>query len=345
MSTLATTWSQWRPAATVVAASLAVGTMLIVALGKNPIHAWVALLDGAFAGVGLANLQATINRSAMIVGAALAAGLALRSSFFNIGIEGQMVLGGVTAAIVAQLLPWDSAAAIPVLVAAAAVIGGLWALIAALMQLYLGVPILISSLLLNYPASYLASWLVSHPFRDVASGMPASARLPEAMRLPTVFATDVQMGALVVLVVALVAGMFFYRMAPGYEARMTGLSMEFARASGVRVNKVAVSMVFASGAVAGIVGALAVVGEHHRYIDGMLVNPLYAWTGIMAVLLGGVGIPGLCCAGVFFAALSTGAMGMERTADVPREIARVLLAFIILFVAARRSARLGGGHS
>ena len=95
-----------------------------------------------------------------------------------------------------------------------------------------------------------------------------------------------------------------------------------------------------SGAIAGLVGAIAVFGIHHRYIDGMLVQPLYAWTGIIAVLLVGM-IPWLVpLSGFFFAAIQTGAAGMERTAGVPKEIALVMQAVIILFVASRVSGAL-----
>ena len=95
-----------------------------------------------------------------------------------------------------------------------------------------------------------------------------------------------------------------------------------------------------SGAMAGLVGAVAVFGIYHRYIDGMLVEPLYAWTGIIAVLLVGM-IPWLVpFAGLFFAAVETGAAGMERTAGVPQEISLVLQAVIILFVASRVSGAL-----
>lgn len=328
-----------------VATAVVLATALIAAVGQDPLTGFAAWLDGAFAGVGLGNLQATINRAAMIVGATLAAGVALRCGFLNIGVEGQMVLGGVTAALVAVHAPLPGPLAAPAALVAGAAAGGLWALLAGVMQFRLGVPLLIASLLLNYPASYLASWLVSHPFRDVASGMAASGRVPEAARLATLGGSDVQITALFVVLVAAALGVFFRRTTWGYEARMTGLSAGFARASGVRVERLGLAVVGASGAIAGLLGGLAVLAEHHRYIDGMLVKPLYAWTGIMAVLLGGSSIVGWVASGCLFAALYTGAMGMERAAEIPREIARVILAGIILVVAGRGSANLPGERS
>jgi ABC-type uncharacterized transport system permease subunit len=121
---------------------------------------------------------------------------------------------------------------------------------------------------------------------------------------------------------------------------MNGLSADFARAVGLPVTRLTLQTLAMSGAIAGLVGAIAVFGIHHRYIDGMLVQPLYAWTGIISVLLVGM-IPWLVpFAGFFFAALQTGAAGMERSAGVPKEIALVMQAVIILFVASRVSGAI-----
>ena len=323
-----------------VALALVVAGILVATLGQSPWDALAALWDGAVGGPGGSNLQATINRAAMVSGAALAAGLALRCGWLNIGIEGQMVLGGVTAALLAVHVAMPPVVGVPLVFLGAALAGGLWALCAALMQIRAGVPLVIGSLLLNYPASYLASWLVSHPYRDLSSGMAASGRVPRDLRLPALGDTDLHVGVVVVGILAIGLAVFFRRTGVGYEARMTGLGPLFARASGVRVDRLGAGVVFCSGAMAGLIGAVAVLGEHFRYIDGMLVKPLYAWTGIMAVLLGGSSIPGMLLAGTFFAALTSGAMGMERTAQIPREIARVIVACIVLFIAAMGVARL-----
>lgn len=321
---------------------VALAAAAVLALGGDPAAALWALIDGAVGGRGLGNLQATLDRGAMVVGAALAAWIAMRAGFLNVGVEGQMVLGGVTAAVVALALPAGlGPAAIPVVLAAAALAGALWALLAVLLHLRLGVALLVGSLLLNYPASSLASWLVSHPLRDPMAGVAASGRVPAAMRLPMLGTSDVQLAVPLVLLGLVLAAWWYARTATGYEARITGLGPRFARASGVPVARLEVVLVGASGAVAGVLGALAVLGEHHRYIDGMLAQPLHAWTGLMAVLLGGRNPAVMAAVGLGLAALSTGALGMERAAAVPRELARVLMAATLLVVAAWGGARLG----
>lgn len=330
-----------------VAVSVAVPLMAIaalaLALGTDPLAALWALVDGAVGGRNLGNLQATLDRAAMVLGAALAAWVAMRAGFLNIGVEGQMVLGGVTAAALGLSLPASlGGAAVPVVLAGAALAGSLWALVAALLHLRLGVPLLVGTLLLNYPASSLASWLVSHPLRDPVAGMAASGRVPAGVRLPALGASEVHAAVPVVVLGLVLAAWWYRRTVAGYEARMTGLGPRFALASGVAVGRLEVLLMAASGAVGGLVGALAVLGEHHRYIDGMLVQPLHAWTGLMAVLLGGRSVVRMAAVGLGLAALATGAMGMERVAAMPRELARVLMAVILLVVAARGGARLGG---
>jgi ABC-type uncharacterized transport system permease subunit len=329
--------------AATLATGLGVTAAAVLALGGDPVAALWALVDGAVGGRGLGNLQATLDRGAMVVGAALAAWIAMRAGFLNVGVEGQMVLGGVTAAVVALALPAGlGAAAVPVILAAAALAGALWALVAVHLHLRLGVPLLVGTLLLNYPASSLASWLVSHPLRDPTAGVAASYRVPAGMRLPMLGASDVQAAVPVVLLGLALAAWWYTRTTTGYEARMTGLGPRFARAAGVPVARLERWLCGASGAVAGVIGALSVLGEHHRYIDGMLVQPLHAWTGLMAVLLGGRNPAVMAAVGLGLAALSTGALGMERAAAVPRELARVLMAAILLVAAAWGGARLGG---
>ena len=295
---------------------------------------------GAFGGRRFAFLMATLSRSTLIIGMALSVMLSFRAGLFNIGGEGQLIAGGLVSALVAIMLPGP-----PLLVLASAIVAGMaagaaWALLAGVLQVYVGVPLLVGSLLLNFPIRFIASYLVAHPFRDVASGMVQSHLVPQETWLPYFPGVRLDIGILLVAVVAVATIVYSYKTTHGYHARLNGLSGDFARAVGLPVTKLTLQTLAMSGAIAGLVGAIAVFGIHHRYVDGMLVQPLYAWTGIIAVLLVGM-IPWLVpISGFFFAAIQTGAAGMERAAEVPKEIALVMQAVIILFVASRVSVAL-----
>ena len=295
----------------------------------------MAFFKGAFGGRKYAYLLVTISRAALITGMAIAALIAFRAGLFNIGGEGQLVIGGLASAFVAINLPFGGPAGIFLVLLAGMIAAGVWAIIAGIMKLWLGVPILVGTLLLNYPARYIASYFVSHPLRDISSGMPQTHLIEKSLWLPLIPGTRLDIGFIFILLVFCLVLIYCYRTVGGYEAKMTGLSIDFANASGLKTKKISLETLALSGAIAGLVGAIAVLGLHHRFTDGMLVQPLYAWTGIVAALMVSLIPWAVLPAGFFFAAIHSGASGMERTADVPKEIAIIIQGMIILFVASK----------
>jgi len=317
--------------------------VLMLVVGAPFGEAIRGFVDGAFGGRRMAFLMATLSRTALIVGMALSVMLSFRAGLFNIGGEGQLVAGGLVSALVALLLPGPPLVVLAIAMLSGMAAGAAWAMLAGLLQLYVGVPLLVGSLLLNFPIRYIASYLVAHPFRDVESGMVQSHLVPQAMWLPNFPGVRLDIGILFVIAAAIFSIVYSHMTVHGYHARLNGLSADFARAVGLPVRRLTLQTLAMSGAIAGLVGAIAVFGIHHRYMDGMLVQPLYAWTGIIAVLLVGM-VPALVpLSGFFFAAIQTGAAGMERAAGVPKEIALVMQAVIILFVASRVSGALLSG--
>lgn len=320
-----------------------IGGLIIAVTGHNPFQAYLEMFKGAFLGRNFTNLASTINRATPIVGMGLVAAIAFRAGLFNIGGEGQMVLGGVTAALLASELPLPPLLLWPVTILSAMLVGGLYAWAAAFFQYRYNVPMLITSLLLNYPARYFASYLVTFPFRDVPSGMNQSYLVPESMRFPLLLSgTQLHAGTFITLFLVIAAWIIIERTVMGYELRMGGLNMRFLVYGGVTQERMGYRVMFISGALAGLVGAIEVLGVHYRFIDDALTSPLYAWTGIMTALLSGSNPLGVLAAGLFFSAIQTGGFGMERGTEVPRELARVLQALIIMLVAARASFRVGG---
>jgi simple sugar transport system permease protein len=193
---------------------------------------------------------------------------------------------------------------------------------------------LISSLLLSYPAMGVASYLARFPFRDTATGLPQTALVPEAARLPVLVA-PANAGALIVALLAVLFVVVDRRTVAGYELRMRGLNPRFAGYGGVALERQALGAMFASGAIAGLVGAIVVLGEQFRFIDGAVLSPSYTWAGLMAALLAGGEPVGAILSGLFFAALQTGGFAMQRETSVPRVLTLVLQAIVILFLAMR----------
>lgn len=319
-----------------------IGAVIMLITGHNPIVAYGAMIEGAFGGRNAANLVSTINRAAPIVGMGVAASIAFRAGFFNIGGEGQLVLGGAAAALVAVYFHAPAPLVTVAAILAAALAGGLYALLPAFFEFRFNVPLLVSTLLLNYPARYFTAYLVTHPFRDVPSGMNQTHQVPEAVRFALLGNhTQLHAGLFLTLAIVLIAAFTIDRTVPGYRVRMAGLNRRFAQYGGVSINRLGYGAMFFSGAVAGTVGAIEVLGVLYRYIDGSLTLPLYAWTGLMAALLSGSSPLGVLVAGLFFSVVQTGGYGMERNADVAREVARVLQAVIIMLIAARSAFEFG----
>jgi ABC-type uncharacterized transport system permease subunit len=325
---------------------LLVGGIIMAATGHNPIDAYQALWDGAVGGPDYANLDATINRAIPIVGMGLATAIAFRAGFFNLGGEGQLVLGGFVGTLVALYVPVPWPFLMPAAVIAGALAGGLWALLAAVLQFRLSIPLLISTLILNYPASYITGYVVTHNLRDVTTGMDETHQVPDAALLPALpFRPDLHADLIIVLALLVVVAFVMRRTTFGYEMTMAGLNPRFARYGGVSIERLGYTAMFSSGAVAGIIGAITVFTQFGRFINGALTGPLFAWTGLMAALLAASGPFAVALIGLFFAGLETGAVGMEEATSVPQELGQVLQAIIILLIVARTSVRTGGDRS
>jgi len=191
---------------------------------------------------------------------------------------------------------------------------------------------------MSYPAVGVASYMVGFPLRDTTTGLPQTAMIPMGARLPVISGP---LNAGVVIVALIAAAVIFVdrRTVFGYELRMRGANVRFAGYGGVPLARQTMQVMFASGAIAGLVGAIVVLGSQFRFTDGALLTPAYTWSGLMAALLAGGEPVGALFAGLFFAALQTGGFAMQRETSVPRVLAIVLQSIIILFLAVRHGMR------
>ncbi len=333
-----------RPPAAVLAvtAALGLGALLVAASGADPLTAYGAIVTGALAWDTLPN---TLNWAVPLVGMTLAAAVPLRGGMVNLGGDGQLVLGGLVAALVPLALPPAPGAFIIALAMLAAVFAAAaYAALAAWGEVRHGIPMLVLSLLLSYPMIGLASWLVGFPLRDHSSGLPQTVLIAASARLPELGA-GIGGGALAMLLVAVLAVVADRRLVAGYALRMRGLNPRFAAYGGVRPGRQALAAMAISGGLAGLVGAILVLGAQFRFTDGALLSPGFTWSGLMAALLAGGEPAGAIAAALFFAVLQTGAFAMQRETAVPRVLAMILQAVVILLLAARHGLdrRQAGG--
>lgn len=316
-----------------VVGALLIGSVMLLGAGGNPVEAYAAMIQGAF---GPTQWRNTLIVAVPVVGMALAVAVPLRAGVVNLGGEGQIVLGGITAAVVAATLHLPMPLSLVVALAAGALAGGLLGVVPAVLENRIGVPLLVSSLLISYPVVAFASYLVRFPLRDPGTGLPQSRVFGEAYRMP-VFA-GVGLSAVVLVVVIVLVAQVDSRTPFGYEVRLTGHNRRFTEYAGVDVPRMVTRLMGTGGAIAGLIGAMVVTSVPYRFIDGALVVPGYTWTGLLAALLARANPLGAVAAGIFFAALQVGGFGMERQTEVPRELSSILQATVIVILAAAVAA-------
>ncbi|MFE7840601.1 ABC transporter permease [Streptomyces sp. NPDC057474] len=320
------------PVAFSVLAGVLIGALFLVGTGADPLTAYGAVLTGS---LGADGIGATLSTGTSVLGMALALAIPLRAGLINLGGDGQLVLGGITAAVTGLYSPFPTPLTVALALLAGMAAGAAYAALAALCENRLGVPLLVSSLLLSYPAVSLASYLARYPLKEPGSSLPQTRRLPEGVALPAFGESTVTVGLLLVVLAAVAYWFTDRRTALGYEIRMTGLNPRFAAYAGVERAGLTLRLMAVSGALAGLVGAIGVLSFPYRFLDGSLTAPGYTWTGLTAALLAAAAPLGTLLASFFFAVLQVGGLSMERTTEVPRELTQVLQAIVIVFLAAR----------
>ncbi|KAB8139415.1 ABC transporter permease [Gracilibacillus oryzae] len=319
-----------------VIVGLLVGTIAIMLSGESVIVTYQEMWDGAFG--NLYFLTNTLERAIPIILAGLGVAFAFRAGFFNLGAEGQLVMGAVTTAIVTVYLPFQGLLNMVISIIAGMLIAGLYSFLAGWMEQRFQINLLISTLLLNYIAVLFAGYLVSEPFRDTSSagGVPQTVMVDEASRLPKLLTgMNLHYGFVIAIILAIVIAFIMKRTTFGYEVRMLGQNVFFAQYGGINRKKIMFTSLLISGMLAGLAGSVEVLGIHYRFIEGALSNPQFAWTGLMAALLANSNPIGTTVVAIFLAALDTGSLGVERNTDVPNSISGIIQAVLILFISAK----------
>ena len=309
--------------------SVLVASIIIAASGYSPLEAYGAMIKGAFGSTY--NLAQTIGTSIPLIFAGLAMATGSKTGIFNIGIEGQIIAGAMPAALLGHYLTGLPALIhIPLCLLAAAAVGGLWALLAALIKNRLQISEVIITIMLNYVALYLTEYLVNYPFKS--EGMVVrTEEILESAKLPALVAhTRLNAGIFIALFFVLAFWFFFYKTRLGYELRATGANALAAETAGINNKRNVLLSMFLSGALAGIGGAIEVMGVQGYYISNMTTG--YGFSGIAIAVMGGNEALGTLASALLFGALNAGSSSMNRTTSIPGEFITVLQALIIIFI-------------
>jgi len=265
---------------------------------------------------------------------ALGAIVALRSGLFNMGGEGQLQFGGVGAVLggyyLGQYLPGPLGLIAALL--GAALLGGIWAGIAALFKLWRGADEMIVTLLMNFIATYFVLFLLQGPLREVDSSYNQSERIPDAAHLPRLFDTRLHAGVILAAIMVLAVWFFFSRTRLGLEMRSVGLNQTASRYQGLPIKGLLIGAMVVSGAIAGLAGANEVLGTQYRLIQGFSAS--YGFEGLAIAFLAGLRPGRAAILAVVFGGIYSSASSLQQAVGVSASIAYVVEGIPIVLLAA-----------
>ncbi|WP_164668939.1 ABC transporter permease [Virgibacillus doumboii] len=312
---------------------LIAGAIIMLIFGYNPIAGYGALWAGAFG--DLYYFGETVRQITPYILTGLAVAFAFRSGLFNIGAEGQVIVGWLASVWVGLAVDAPMIIHLPLAVLAAGAAGALWGFIPGILKAKLGVHEVIVTIMMNYIALYVTNEVIRSVLTDNLSStetIPGSASLASEWLQTLTYFSRMHYGILIALLAAFVMWFIIQRTSIGYELKSVGFNQHASKYAGMNVSKnIVLSMVIA-GAFAGLAGAMEGLGTYGS-ISVMSGFTNLGFDGIAVALLGANTAIGVVFAAILFGALKVGAINMPTAAGVPTELVDIIIALIIFFVA------------
>jgi simple sugar transport system permease protein len=319
--------------------SFIVGGVLIAIIGVNPFEAYWALLRGMFGSWD--RIAGSIARSVPYIGSALALAFAFRAGLFNIGAEGQILVGGVTAGWVgtwAFMSDLPAVLAIPIVLLAGAVGGLVWGGIPGVLRAETGAHEVITTIMLNSIAIFMTRWLVSSRdpliLRDTSVTVPRTEPIADSARLPEFVDSqpNLHLGLFVMIALCIVVAFVIKRTVLGFEVVTVGTNPHAAHYAGMNVKRTIILALALSGAFAGLAAAGEVAGTTGTFQPGTFA--FIGFDGIAIALLARANPIAIIPAAFLWGSLLSGAPLMQQEADVSIDVVRIIQSMVLLFVAA-----------
>ncbi len=332
--------------------ALCIGLVIVAAAGYDPVRFANQLLVGSFGGERA--ISRTLRYSTLFVLTGVAVAVAFRAGVFNIGVQGQFVVGGFATVIsivgLAPVLPAGTAAGWLLIVVgtlAGVVAGGLYAALPGALKAYQGANEIITTIMLNFIATGFVGWLVAGRFSDPEVTAMRTRRLPDHVELPTVVFDDPNLsivGLVVTLAVVAAVALLMSRTSFGYDMVTSGHQGAAATYSGVSAKRMIVSTMTVSGMVAGLAGAVFAIMIQGYYTDPTGVGN-YGFDAIAVSLLAANNPVGVVPAGLLFGGLESGGSHIQINSDVPVQLIDGIVGLVVLFVAAPELFRMAAART
>ena len=311
--------------------SFLIGAVIVLATGNNPLEAYAALLEGAVGSptaIGTTLLGAT-----PLIFTGLAVAVAFRAGLFNIGGEGQLYIGAITAAWLGVSLGFLGPFSVVLVLLACVLTGFLWGAIPGFLKAYFGAHEVITTIMLNYIGILLATYLALKPLRTKGL-VPGTDTIDIAARIPFIGLGRANYGFFIALLAAVVAYLLLWRTRRGFQMRAVGLSPGAANYAGMGIGVNTVLALAIGGAFAALGGGVEVLGVYGKMTVPFVTN--LGYNGIGVALLGRNHPAGVVLGALVFGGMASGAQEMQFATDVPLQLANVLLAVILLLVTATK---------
>lgn len=327
-------WNQVLNSILPVILAFILGGIVIAAIGENPIETYGILIQKSlFTKKGFMN---TLHYASPLILTGLAIAVTFKANIYNMGVEGQMLLGGFFAGIAGAYLPaMPSILHKVICFAIAAVCGMAFALIPALLKAKCNVNEMVVTLMLNYAMTKALEFLTTGVFRDTSAGYVATPTIRDEAMFQRFGASRMTMFFVLALILFVVMYIVMNHSKLGYEITAIGKNAEFAEAMGMNVGKKIIVLMLISGALSGIAGAGWMLSDQFKYTLSFSGNPGLGWDGMLIALLGGHSPVGILIASVFYAALKTGSDSINLYTTVPKEIITIIQSMMILFLAVK----------
>ncbi len=312
-------------------AALAVGAIVLAVTGRNPVSVYRLYVTQAFG--SWPRLANTFAAATPLLLTGVGTALAFRAGFFNVGLEGAVYTGALGTAWAAAewtALPGPLLAVLALLFGMA--IGSLWLLVPALLRVYLAIDEVVTTLMLNYVAIALTTYIVLDHFLYGTVGNAQSPPVAAGALLPALTTgTSLTAGAVVALAVVLFYGWFLRWTRLGTEIRMVGDNPRFASAMGFSIRRAAIGTMLAGGALGGLAGGFVVLGVTGNFTANFSTAPGYGYTGIAVAVLGRNSWAGVLLASLFFGALASAGGVIQLFGNVPIALTQILQGTLMIF--------------
>lgn len=325
-------WQYLLSLAISVVCALLIGALIMLVAGFDPLEAYAAMWRGAFG--NLRHVGDLLEYAMVLCLCGMACVLAARVGIFNVGGEGQLLLGGIAACQVGVWMSGMSAwIVLPCAALAAILVGGVYALIPGVLKVKVKVNEVITTIMLNSIAAYLCAYLAKGPWKNPDRNMvAATAQLDAGYWLQKVIPTSSLSTA--IFAAALLAFLIWYVMqktSKGFEMKLTGQNPRFARFAGLKTDRMVIVCMTISGAICGLVGMFRVYGAEHLFKGS--ISKDYYFEGLMVAMIARYQPLPVVGLSLFFAALKIGADEMQMV-GVPTQIYQIIQTIVIFFMAA-----------